>query len=71
MNYFLVLGMLFGLAAMLKPVYMHVLPWDGKAFIAKTYDARRPAWIVPVAVLGLAVGAVGLAIVVASVVLYR
>ncbi len=54
MNYFLVLGMVFGLAAMLKPVYMHVLPWDEQAFLAKTYDRQRPAWIVPVAVLGLA-----------------
>lgn len=54
MNYFLVLGTVFGLAAMLKPVYMHVLPWDERAFIARAYDARRPAWIVPVAVVGLA-----------------
>lgn len=54
MNYFQVLGTVFGLAAMLKPVYMHVLPWDEKAFLAKTYDRQRPAWIVPVAVVGLA-----------------
>lgn len=54
MNYFLVLGTVFGLAAMLKPVYMHVPPWDERAFIARAYDARRPAWIVPVAVVGLA-----------------
>ncbi len=54
MNYFQVLGLVFGLAAMLKPVYMHVLPWDEKAFLAKAYDARRPAWVVPVAVVGLA-----------------
>lgn len=53
MNYFMGLGMVFGLAAMLKPVYMHVLPWDEQAFIAKAYDARRPTWIVPVAVVGL------------------
>ncbi len=54
MNYFQGLGLVFGLAAMLKPVYMHVLPWDENAFIAKAYATRRPAWVVPVAVLGLA-----------------
>jgi hypothetical protein len=53
-HYFKVLGLAFGLAAALKPVYMHVLPWDEQAFIAKTYLQRRPAWVVPVAVLGLA-----------------
>ena len=54
MNYFKLLGLVFGLAAMLKPVYMHVLPWDEHTFIAKAYAKRRPAWVVPVAVLGLA-----------------
>ena len=54
MNYFQVLGIVYGLAAMLKPVYMHLLPWDEQAFLAKAYDARRPRWIVPVAVVGLA-----------------
>ena len=54
MNYFKLLGLVFGLAAMLKPVYMHVLPWDEHAFIAKTYAKQRPTWVVPVAVLGLA-----------------
>ena len=54
MNYFQVLGLVFGLAAMLKPVYMYVLPWDERAFLAKAYTKRRPAWVVPVAVLGLA-----------------
>jgi hypothetical protein len=54
MNYFKLLGLVFGLAAMLKPFYMHVLPWDEHAFIAKAYAERRPAWVVPVAVLGLA-----------------
>jgi hypothetical protein len=53
MNYFQLLGLVFGLAAMLKPVYMHVLPWDEQAFIARTYTKQRPAWVVPVAVLGL------------------
>jgi hypothetical protein len=53
MNYFKLLGLAFGLAAMLKPVYMHVLPWDEKAFLAKTYAAKRPSWIVPVALVGL------------------
>jgi len=53
MNYFKALGILFGLAAMLKPVYMHVLPWDENKFLAKTYAEKRPLWIIPVAVLGL------------------
>ena len=52
--YFKVLALVFGLAAMLKPLYMHVLPWDEQAFLAKTYAQRRPAWVVPVALLGLA-----------------
>jgi len=54
MNYFQGLGLAFGLAAMLKPFYMHVLPWDEQAFLAKAYAQRRPAWVAPVAVLGFA-----------------
>ncbi len=53
MNYFKVLGLVFGLAAALKPIYMHLLPWDEHAFIAKAYARSRPAWIVPVALFGL------------------
>jgi len=53
MNYFKVLGLIFGLAAFLKPLYMHILPWDENKFIAKAYGEKRPAWIVPVAVAGL------------------
>ncbi|EEG76842.1 hypothetical protein [Dethiobacter alkaliphilus] len=53
MNYFSVLGWIFGLATGLKPVYMHLLPWDENKFLAKTYSAKRPTWIVPVAVAGL------------------
>jgi len=53
MNYFKALGILFGLAAMLKPVYMHLLPWDENKFLAKTYSKKRPDWIIPVAVFGL------------------
>ena len=53
MNYFKILGILFGLAAMLKPVYMHLLPWDENKFLAKTYAKKRPVWIIPVAVFGL------------------
>ena len=53
MNYFTWLGLLFGLAALLKPVYMHVIPWNENAFIAKAYAEKRPRWIVPVAVIGL------------------
>lgn len=54
MNYFKVLGIIFGLAAFLKPVYMHLLPWDENKFIAKAYSNKRPGWIIPVAVIGLA-----------------
>ena len=53
MNYFLVLGLIFGFAALLKPVYMHLIPWDENKFIAKAYSEKRPSWIVPVAVAGL------------------
>jgi hypothetical protein len=53
LNYFKVLGLVFGLAALLKPVYMHLLPWDENRFIAKAYGEKRPAWIVPMALLGL------------------
>lgn len=53
MNYFKVLGIVFGLAAFLKPFYMHLLPWDENKFIAKVYSSERPAWIIPVAVFGL------------------
>ena len=54
MNYFKALGIIFGLLALLKPVYMHLLPWDENAFIEKFYSEKRPPWIVPVALLGLA-----------------
>lgn len=53
MNYFKILGIVFGLAAMLKPFYMHLIPWDENKFIAKTYTEKRPKWIVPVAIAGL------------------
>lgn len=53
MNYFQILGLIFGLLALLKPLYMHIIPWDENRFIAKTYSEKRPAWILPVAVLGL------------------
>lgn len=53
MNYFKVLGILFGLAAMLKPIYMHLIPWDENKYIAKAYTKRRPKWVVPVAIVGL------------------
>ena len=38
MHYFAVLGIIFGLAALLKPVYMHWLPWDENSFIEKFYS---------------------------------
>jgi len=53
MNYFKALGILFGLAAMLKPVYMHLLPWDENKFLEKTYAKKRPRWIIPLAIMGL------------------
>ncbi len=54
MNYFKALGIIFGLAALLKPVYMHLLPWDENTFIEKFYTEKRPPWIIPIALLGLA-----------------
>lgn len=53
MSYFKILGIVFGLAAMLKPFYMHLIPWDENKFIAKAYTQKRPKWIVPVALVGL------------------
>lgn len=53
MNYFKILGIVFGLAAMLKPIYMHLIPWNENKFIAKAYSKKRPKWIVPVAIVGL------------------
>ncbi len=54
MNYFTVLGIIFGLAAFLKPFYMHLLPWDENSFIEKFYTEERPPYIVAIALLGLA-----------------
>lgn len=53
MNYFKILGIVFGLMAMLKPFYMHLLPWDENKFLAKTYSKKRPKWVVPIAIIGL------------------
>lgn len=53
MSYFEILGIVFGLAAMLKPFYMHLIPWDENKFIAKAYAEKRPKWVVPVAITGL------------------
>jgi hypothetical protein len=53
MNYFQILGIGFGLIAFLKPIYMHVLPWDENSFIAKAYSQKRPSWVIPVAIFGL------------------
>lgn len=54
MNYFKILGIVFGLMALLKPFYLHLIPWDENKFIAKAYAKKRPKWIVPVAIFGLA-----------------
>ncbi len=53
MNYFKVLGIVFGLAAFLKPFYMHLLPWDEKSFLERFYSEKRPPCIVVIALLGL------------------
>ena len=53
MNYFQILGVLFGLAALLKPFYMHFVLKGGNQFISKAYTKERPQWIVPVAIIGL------------------
>jgi small-conductance mechanosensitive channel len=53
MNYFKILGIVFGLAAFLKPFYMHLLPWDENSFIEKFYSEKRPPYIVIIALLGL------------------
>ncbi len=53
MNYFQILGIVFGIIAFLKPFYMHVIPWDENKFIEKTYAEKRPQWIVAVAIFGL------------------
>jgi small-conductance mechanosensitive channel len=53
-NYFKVLGIVFGLAAFLKPFYMHLLPWDENRFIEKFYSEERPPYIIVIALLGLA-----------------
>ena len=53
MNYFQILGIFFGIAAFLKPFYMHIIPWDENKYIGKAYAEKRPGWIVPVAVFGL------------------
>ncbi len=54
MNYFKALGIIFGLAAFLKPFYMHLLPWDENSFIEKFYTEKRPPYIFVIALLGLA-----------------
>jgi len=53
MHYFKILGIIFGLAAMLKPFYMHLIPWDENKYIAKAYTKKRPKWVIPVSIVGL------------------
>lgn len=38
---------------MLKPFYMHLIPWDENKWIAKAYSKKRPLWVVPVVLAGL------------------
>jgi len=42
--YFKILGILFGLTALLKPVVFHLIPWDEHAFFQKACFARRLVW---------------------------
>ncbi len=53
MNYFKVLGIIFGLVAGLKPFYIHLLPYDENKVLGKAYASKRPAWVIPVGILGL------------------
>ncbi|MDW7673127.1 MAG: hypothetical protein SCK28_01185 [Bacillota bacterium] len=54
MNFFKVLGIIFGLVALLKPVYMHLIPWDENKFLEKFYGQKRSNLIVIISVIGLA-----------------
>jgi len=53
MHYFRVLGLIFGMIVLLKPVYLHVLPYDEHKLLEKVYSEDRPGWIIPVGILGL------------------
>lgn len=53
MNYFKILGLVFGLLAFLKPFYMHILPWDENKGIEKAYSKERPKWVILVSIIGL------------------
>lgn len=53
MNYFKTLGLVFGLLALLKPVYMHLIPWDENKFLETFYAEKRPPWILPIIIVGL------------------
>jgi len=53
MNYFKILGITFGMMALLKPVYMHLIPWNEMKAIKETYTSKKPKWIVPTGIIGL------------------
>lgn len=53
MNYFKVIGLILGLIAMLKPVYMHLIPWDEMIFIKNAYKKDRPKCMIWIALVGL------------------
>lgn len=53
MNYFKILGIIFGLVAALKPFYIHLLPYDENKLLNKAYSSERPIWILPAGILGL------------------
>lgn len=54
MQYFKVLGLVFGSLALFKPLYMHVIPWDEMGFLRRAYSTKRPAWVVAAALAGFA-----------------
>jgi hypothetical protein len=53
MNYFKVLGIVFGLVAALKPFYIHLLPYDENKLLEKAYSSKRPGWVLPAGIIGL------------------
>ena len=58
MYYFKILGIVYGFLAMMKPFYMHLIPWDENKYIAQVYSKKRPLWIVFIAIAGLSLVAI-------------
>ncbi len=53
MNYFKALGIIFGVVALLKPVYIHLIPYDEFSLIGKAYQQQRPRWVVFAGIVGV------------------